>query len=136
MSTIWSWDINEPNTAATNIANRCAAIQQTNGRWIAYDCAQPLRTACRLATNPNQWIITNATYIYDRALTAACPNGYVFDVPRVPKQNIKLRQAIVDANVTDKLVWLNLNLMNTKENCWVVGQYGTCWWSQDVSLPL
>ncbi len=130
LSTIWSWDINEPNT---NDGRRCAAIKSSNGRWIAYDCAETLRVACRLAVNPNEWVLTKNSFIYDRALSA-CPTNYVFDIPRIPRQNIHLRNAMRAQNLTtEDNVWLNLNLLYTDDSCWVIGRYGSCWWSPDVS---
>lgn len=132
LSTIWSWDVDEPNPVN---GYRCAAIQGINGRWIAYDCAESLRVACRLATNPNQWVLTKDSYIYDRALSA-CPQNYVFDIPRIPRQNIVLRQEMILQNLTEDKVWLNLNLLYTDDSCWVIGRYGACWWSADVSSLL
>lgn len=133
MSTIWSWDVNEPN--ARNGDNRCAAIQQGNGRWVAYDCAESLHVACRLSTDPNQWIISSAPYNYDSS-HSACPSDYIFDIPRIPRQNMNLRQAIKDANITDDKIWLNLNLIYNQDSCWAVGRYGSCWWSKDVSYKI
>lgn len=127
LSTIWSWDVNEPNPGD---GRRCAAMKGGNGRWVANDCAESLRVACRLAANPNQWVLTKTGYIYDRALSA-CPQNYIFDIPRIPRQNINLRQVIIAENLTESKIWLNLNLLYNDDSCWVVGRYGTCWWSSD-----
>ncbi|CAO3639601.1 unnamed protein product [Mucor hiemalis] len=127
LSTIWSWDVNEPNS---DDGRRCAAIKGDNGRWVAHDCAEPLRVACRLATNPNQWVLTKNSFIYDRALSA-CPQNYIFDIPRIPRQNINLRQVMIAQNLTESKVWINLNLLYNDDSCWVIGRYGTCWWSND-----
>jgi hypothetical protein len=124
LSTIWSWDVNEPSTIG-----RCAAIQVKNGRWQVLDCAAQYRVACRAAADPTQWVLTDATYTYDRSLTA-CPDNYVFDVPRVPFQNKILKDLIY--SIKDEHVWINLNLAYTVDQCWVVGLYGTCWWSTAV----
>ena len=121
--------MNEPNSID---GKRCAAIKNANGRWIAHDCALSLRGACRLASDPDEWILTKNTVIYDRALSA-CPQNYVFDIPRIPRQNIKLWQAMMANNLTaDDQVWINLNLMYHDDLCWVIGRYGTCWWASDV----
>ncbi|KAI7865981.1 uncharacterized protein EV154DRAFT_532881 [Mucor mucedo] len=125
LSTLWSWDINEPNTQ--NGAHRCAAMEK-NGRWYATDCAQSLAVAC-YSPSQNHWLVLNVTSNYDRSLSE-CPETYFFDVPRVPRQNLQLQTAMQGANVTGK-VWLNLNMVYNQDMCWAVGRYGTCWWSKD-----
>lgn len=126
LSTIWSWDVNEPKDGN----GRCAAMQVRNGRWQAMDCTYQYRVACRASADHTQWVLTDATYNYDRSLTA-CPDDYVFDVPRVPYENAILKKLI--ANITEQdHVWINLNLAYTSDVCWVVGFYGTCWWSDTV----
>ncbi|CAO3651221.1 unnamed protein product [Mucor fragilis] len=125
LSTIWSWDVNEP---AGSELLRCAAIKKSNGRWEANDCADQYRTACRRANNPNVWVLTKNTLTYDRALSA-CPENYIFDVPRVPRQNTILRNLMVAENITEEKVWINLNLAYNLNACWVIGRYGSCWWS-------
>ncbi|KAF1799329.1 hypothetical protein V8B55DRAFT_1366514 [Mucor lusitanicus] len=125
LSTIWSWDVNEP---AGSEALRCAAIKKSNGRWEANDCANQYRVACRKADNPSVWVLTRNTFTYDRALSA-CPENYIFDVPRVPRQNTILRNLMVAENITEEKVWINLNLAYNLNACWVIGRYGSCWWS-------
>lgn len=108
---------------------RCAAMVVDNGgRWRANDCAEALHVACR--TEEDTWIVTNETYNYDRSLSA-CPSNTVFEVPRIPRQNLQLREAMRQANKTTG-VWLNLNLAYNQDGCWAVG-YGTCWWTDEVS---
>lgn len=130
LSTIWSWDISEPKD---NEELRCAAIKKSNGRWEANDCVDEYRAACRRADNPSAWILTNDTLTYDRSLSS-CPENYIFDAPRVPRQNTILANLMVAENVTEGKVWINLNLAYNVRTCWVIGRYGTCWWSGDVSF--
>lgn len=129
LSTIWSWDINQPDSEGGT--KRCAVIRREGGRWMTNDCAESLLVACRLVTDENQWVLTKSAYNYDRSLTA-CPSNYIFDIPRIPRQNLRLIQAIKDANITQDKVWLNLNLLYNEDDCWVIGRYGTCWWSINV----
>jgi hypothetical protein len=104
-----------------------------NGRWQATDCANEYRVACRSAFDPNVWIITKNAYTYDRSLSA-CPNNFIFDVPRVPRQNNMLKNEIVAEDVTEKKIWINLNLVDYKSNaCWAIDRYGACWWANGVS---
>ncbi|KAI8642642.1 hypothetical protein BD408DRAFT_402524 [Parasitella parasitica] len=128
LSTIWSWDVNEP---ANNNELRCAAIKKSNGRWQANDCADQYRAACRKANNPSAWVLTKNTLSYDRSLSA-CPENYIFDVPRVPRQNTILRNLMVAENITEEKVWVNLNLAYNMNTCWVIGRYGSCWWASDT----
>jgi hypothetical protein len=104
-----------------------------NGRWQANDCANEYRTACRSALDPNVWIITKNAHTYDRSLSA-CPNNFIFDVPRVPRQNSLLFDEILAANVTEEKIWINLNLVNNANACWAIDRYGTCWWADEVSF--
>ncbi|KAL7327253.1 hypothetical protein PS15p_209471 [Mucor circinelloides] len=127
LSTIWSWDVNEP---ANNEELRCAAIKKSNGRWEATDCANQYRAACRRADNPSAWLLTENTLNYDRSLSA-CPENYIFDVPRVSRQNTILRKLMAAENITEEKVWINLNLAYNLNACWVIGRYGACWWSSD-----
>lgn len=132
LSTVWSWEIGQPDSE--DGTKRCASMNQTSGRWITSDCADTLRVACRLAIDADQWVLTDAAFNYDRSLTA-CPSNYIFDIPRRPRENMYLLQAMQRANLSDgEKVWLNLNLLYNEDHCWVVGRYGTCWWSINVSL--
>ncbi|KAG2234322.1 hypothetical protein INT48_000772, partial [Thamnidium elegans] len=97
LSTIWSWEIDQPDSE--DGAKRCASINQSTGRWITSDCADTLRVACRLATDVDQWVLTDTAYNYDRSLTA-CPSNYIFDIPRQPRQNLYLLQAMQNANLS------------------------------------
>ncbi|KAI9487529.1 MAG: hypothetical protein EXX96DRAFT_82787 [Benjaminiella poitrasii] len=127
LSTIWSWAVNEPSD---NYDLRCAAISKETGRWAASDCTSQYRTACRHSHNLNIWILTDDVNNYEHSLTG-CPDGYIFDVPRIPRQNTLLKRTIENSNVTEDNVWINLNLAYNVDKCWVVGRYGTCWWSDD-----
>lgn len=100
-----------------------------NGRWVASDCGESLKTAC-YSEERNDWFIVNETTNYDRSMTQ-CPENYVFDVPRVARQNWELYKVMQGANITGK-IWLNLNLVYNQDMCWAIGRYGTCWWSKDV----
>lgn len=111
---------------------RCAAMKIKNGRWQAMDCSDNYRVACRLANDPSLWVLTKDGYNYERSLTA-CPENYVFDVPRLPIQNTILKRLIQSENVQEDHVWINLNLAYNMQQCWVVGRYGTCWWLTTVS---
>lgn len=84
-----------------------------------------------------------ATYVsYDRAFSA-CPDNYVFDVPRVAVQNKQLFHVLQadllqngphDEGINNPLhhlFWINLNTGNNGA-CWVVGLYSTCWWLREV----
>ncbi|KAI7900445.1 uncharacterized protein BX663DRAFT_544897 [Cokeromyces recurvatus] len=127
LSTIWSWDVNEPRDIPHL---RCAAMSKENGRWKATNCVDQYRVACRKLRELDTWILTQHTYNYERSLTA-CPEDYVFDVPRIPRQNTILKRIIDYSNITEDRVWINLNLPYNIDNCWVVGRYGTCWWFND-----
>ncbi|KAI8884837.1 hypothetical protein K501DRAFT_332391 [Backusella circina FSU 941] len=126
LSTIWSWDINEPKHASEAMDLFCAAMQRTNGRWRSYSCETPLRVACRFIDDPYKWIITEESYNYDGA-AGACPEDYVFDVPRIALQNTLLYNTFLMDN-EDTLIWINLNLGFPAQDCWVIGEYGSCWW--------
>lgn len=102
-----------------------------SGRWQANDCADEYRVACRSTLDPNVWLITKNTHPYERSLSA-CPNNFIFDVPRVPHQNYMLNSKIMAENITEEKIWINLNMVNNA--CWVTGRYGFCWWANGVSL--
>ncbi|KAI8336032.1 hypothetical protein BD560DRAFT_451065 [Blakeslea trispora] len=128
LSTIWSWDINEPNTKNSN---KCAAMMSSNGRWRASDCTDEYRVACRLQNNPDVWLITQRAYDYDRSITA-CPPDYTFDVPHIPRQNTLLKRLIdQQGDIQQDRIWINLNLVRGRQDCWVIGRYGSCWWADD-----
>ncbi|KAI8968994.1 hypothetical protein BDF20DRAFT_892713 [Mycotypha africana] len=144
LSTIWSWDINEPavtpgqgNNMYHNNQKRCAAIVKSTGRWRSMDCNGYYRVACKRMDAPYDWLVTNDTVTYDYALSPdICPQHYTFDVPRLPRDNTALRFAL--SKMENKLkeddkVWINLNLVYTADDsCWVIGRYGNCWWLQET----
>ncbi|KAI8380622.1 hypothetical protein EDC96DRAFT_491610 [Choanephora cucurbitarum] len=128
LSSIWSWDVNEPNTAKVS---KCAAMMLSNGRWRASDCAKEYRIACRLQDDPDAWLITQEAYNYDHSITA-CPADYTFDVPRIPRQNTLLKLLLdQQTDIQQDRIWINLNLAGSREPCWVIGRYGSCWWTDD-----
>ncbi|KAI8082678.1 uncharacterized protein B0P05DRAFT_538014 [Gilbertella persicaria] len=127
LSTIWSWDINEPQA---NKDKRCAAMLLHNGRWKATDCSEQYRVACRSLDDPDTWMITQDIYSYDRSMTS-CPDNYTFDVPHIPRQNTILKRLLDQTDIEQDRVWINLNWAYNEDSCWVIGRYGTCWWADD-----
>lgn len=138
LGTIWSWDVGQPMASSNP---HCTMIQRWNGRWRSGLCTELLRVACRHKEDPNKWMLT-ATYVsYDRAFSA-CPDNYVFDVPRVAVQNKQLFHVLQadllqngphDEGINNPLhhlFWINLNT-GSNGACWVVGLYSTCWWLRE-----
>lgn len=132
LSTIWSWGPHEPSnssnsTQATSDANvRCAALNSTSGRWQAADCNGNHYGACRVASQPYQWRISDATKTYEKV---SCQGNATFDVPQTALENQYALEAwrkyTTQSDPDDALLWLNFNSLDA-QTCWVVGQNATC----------
>lgn len=132
-STVWSWMPGQPvnTTRRADLSDfHCAALNSTSGNWRALDCGESRHGACRVGTQPYEWVISDAEVPYDR-MDLACDNDQTFDVPRTALENSYLvsawrRYQVANSDEDlDALLWLNFNDLDTN-SCWVLGQNTTC----------
>lgn len=142
MSTIWSWDTNEPRNHTSNdedsdssTANRCAVLNATSARWQTEDCSATHHAACRVSHQPYEYRISDASISYTRG-EDACNGDTSFAVPRTGLENTYLLSTFAsfrsstasdndDASPPDELLWLDFNDLDSA-SCWVIGQNSTC----------
>ncbi|EMC96668.1 hypothetical protein BAUCODRAFT_108497 [Baudoinia panamericana UAMH 10762] len=131
----WAWASGEPRNVGNNTNLRCAGLNSTAGRFQVADCTQSYYGACRVASEPYQWQMTNMKGRY-QAVDDACPSNTSFAVPRTALENSYLlatwrnylsTQSSQDGSTgsQDTLLWLNFNDLESN-GCWVIGQNTSC----------
>ncbi|WP_299002257.1 phosphatidylinositol-specific phospholipase C domain-containing protein [uncultured Shewanella sp.] len=103
VSSIWSWDTNEPNNAGDS--QHCA-LQWANGRWDDQFCGNDYAYACYNEQN-KQWQVTDNTGTWNEGEQACQTLGsnFHFDVPTNSFDNEKLKAAKEAKNHAQ--VWLD-----------------------------
>ena len=138
MSTIWSWDTDEPRNRTSgsedsdsSTADRCAVLNATSARWQTEDCSATHHAACRVSNQPYEYRISDASVSYTRA-EDACNGATSFAVPRTGLENTYLlftfasfRSFSASDDTPDELLWLDFNDLDSA-SCWVIGQNSTC----------
>ncbi|QIX01181.1 hypothetical protein AMS68_006698 [Peltaster fructicola] len=129
VSSIWSWDINEPMDHPNSTQNyHCAVLNATSGRWQVAGCGASRYCACRVNNGPYDWQISTSGLPYDR-VDQACPENSIFTVARTALENEYLlhawRTARMSNSISDELLFVNFNDLDVS-SCWVIGQNTTC----------
>lgn len=133
----WAWAIGEPQGAGSGggtndvpAFDRCAVMDLSlNGHWLATNCSQVRRGACRVGSAPFNWTVSDATGDYS-SVSQACPPGSSFAVPRTGLENTYLYKhllaqpsSILDSSAADpalRQVFLDFNSIELT-SCWVQG---------------
>lgn len=147
-STIWNWAPGEPRNASIADANsrvnksrrdqfRCALMEtsstRTTGRWRVEPCEARHRVACRIASQPYLWRLSDNSVPFSAA-GRACQLNSSFSVPRTGLENAYLTGHILSLPEDSRSgllmngagVWLNFNSLDA-EGCWVTtGPNGSC----------
>jgi hypothetical protein len=141
-STIWNWAPGEPANSSASISDedypqsefRCALMDVSPayvGHWRVEDCPNKYRAACRIDSQPYEWVLSSTEVSFYDA-PDSCPNGSTFSAPRTGLENHYLHHTVLSSG--DRLatsdeakgVWLNFNSLDIAA-CWVTtGPNGTC----------
>jgi len=143
-SSIWSWATGEPRLIDPKADDadllRCAVLDTAmSGRWLVDDCTNRYPAACRIASRPFEWIISDNTGTYSDG-QENCHGNSSFGVPRTGLENRYLVQAasqyMSDNPRSDTTrFWVNFNSLDL-ESCWVVGVNATCPYQEDDAADL
>jgi hypothetical protein len=88
---VWSWAPGEPGATGD------CAVQRSDGRWQASDCAVPHRVACR-ATD-GTWSVPAAAVAAAGAPGICAAAGGTFSTPRTGYENELVKTAAAGASV-------------------------------------
>ena len=95
---VFTWAEGEPSKALTE--QSCVFLNGKTERWYVGDCQQAHRFACQSTMTANDWMISNTTGVYTKAV---CPDGYEFSIPH----NGLEHQTLVNV-MNGKNTWINI----------------------------
>lgn len=108
----------------TQVAFRCVSIEQEG--WVVHNCYDQFRFACKNATNPFDWTLSEKVKTYFAAASdVMCPEGFNFSVPKLSLEQYSLISLLKSTNVLYP-VWIDLNDIYVPD-CYVTGgPYAVC----------